>query len=131
MKENLFIVGKYIELFNTLSGQRLPCAEIYQSKGLKKHIEKRHPNEMDILSKIPLIIAAPDFVGHNPKEPDSVELVKVLGDNLMVCIKLDVSNGVLFVASAFSISSAKLNNRLNSGRLVSVKNVDKAELNNI
>ena len=70
-----------------------------------------------ILQQIPTIIQSPDYIGKNPREPNSIELVKKLSDNIMVCIKLDTQNGYLYVASVYNISQGKVNNRLNSGRL--------------
>lgn len=110
-------VGKYIDKFNNLTGQAIPCGEIYQFPGLQVHVQNHHPNKTSYLSHIPDIIANPDYVGHNPKEVDSIELVKKYTDNEMVCIKLDSKNGYLFVASVYEITEAKLNNRVNSGRL--------------
>lgn len=40
-----------------------------------------------------------------------------MGDNVMVCIKLDAKENYLYVASIFEITASKLNNRINSGRL--------------
>lgn len=117
MSEELFSVGKYLNEFNTLTGQNLPCCEIFQSSGLAVHVQKHHPDEVENLSLIPQIIACPDYVGKHPKKTDSVELVKVLNANVMVCVKLDIQNGYHYVASVFSISNGKLQNRLKSGRL--------------
>lgn len=118
MGNNLFKVGDYIAKFNAETGQQLPCGPIYQSAGLAAHVKNHHPqNGMAHLSCIPSIIQSPDYIGKHPKEPDSIELVKDVGDNVMVCIKLDSKNGYLYVASVFEISQGKLNNRLNSGRL--------------
>lgn len=110
-------VGEYTEAFNVKTEQALPCGPIYQSEGLQTHVAKRHPREIGNLSLVPEIIASPDYIGKNPKQPNSVELVKVFDANVMVCVKLDSSNGYFYVASVFEISNAKLNNRLNSGRL--------------
>lgn len=114
----LQIVGEYTEKFNSLTGQQLPCGDIYQSSGLSKHILKRHPDRIDDVDLIPAIIAEPDYVGKNPKEPQSIELVKCLDNNLMVCIKLDTKHDYLYVASFFEISESKVANRIASGRLV-------------
>lgn len=111
------IVGDYIPEFNAATGQNLPCDHIYQSPGLQVHIQNHHPDEKWLLNEIPKIIAAPDYIGKNPKETNSIELVKQVGTNAMVCIKLDSKNGYLYVASVFSISAAKLSNRIQSGRL--------------
>ena len=121
--DKLFPVGEYVQEFNDATGQALPCGPIYQSYGLKSHILKRHPNELDNLDHVPSIILDPDYIGKHPTEPDSIELVKVLSGNVMVCIKLDQKEHYLFVASVFEISEGKLQNRINSGRL---KIVDKS-----
>ena len=120
----LFPVGEYIQEFNTATGQNLPCGTIYQSSGLEVHVKKRHPKEVSNLQHISSIIEEPDYIGKHPKELNSIELVKTLSENVMVCIKLDSTDGYFFVASVFEISAGKLNNRLNSGRL---KPFDKTE----
>lgn len=112
------VVGKYIEEFNTITGQNIPCGDIYQSDGLSVHVQKRHPDCMSDLPSVPAIIACPDYIGHNPKEPSSLELVKRINGNVMVCVKLDISGNYLYVASVFKISDGKLHNRLESGRLI-------------
>lgn len=119
MSNQLFRVGEYQSRFNELTGQQIPCVSIYQSDGLITHIHNRHPGEEKLLEYIPEIIRCPDYVGKNPKEPDSVELVKQVDKNVMVCIKLDIKNGYLYVASVYPISEAKLNRHLFSGRLKS------------
>lgn len=118
----LFVVGEYIEEFNIATGQQLPCGHIYQSHGLKAHILKRHPDEVSNLDYVPEIIASPDYIGKHPREPDSLELIKVLEGNVMVCIKLDRGEHYLFVASVYEITESKLQNRLMSGRLKSWRN---------
>jgi len=115
--DSLFEVGKYVEKFNELTGQNLLTGPIYQASGLATHIKKHHPTIVSNIGYIPDIIAHPDYVGRNPKEPDSVELVKCITDNLMVCVKLDQNNGYFYVASLFDITDGKLANRLKSGRL--------------
>ena len=110
-------VGEYIQAFNDLTAQNIPCGKIYQSSGLKTHVERHHPDEVDLIRYVPDVIREPEYIGKHPKEGSSVELIKKINKNVMVCIKLDNKNGYLYVASVFSISEAKLNNRLNSGRV--------------
>lgn len=117
IEKDLVPVGTYVQRFNDLTGQNLPCSTIYQSSGLAVHVKKRHPDELDNISHIPNIVSDPDYIGKHPKESDSIELVKRLDKNVMVCVKLDQREGYLYVASVFSISGSKLQNRLNSGRL--------------
>ena len=73
--DKLFQVGEYVQEFNDATGQALPCGPIYQSYGLKSHILKRHPNELDNLDHVPSIILDPDYIGKHPTEPDSIENV--------------------------------------------------------
>lgn len=113
----MVVVGHYIEKFNILTGQDLECKDIVQSSGLLLHIQKRHPDCVDKLPYIPLIIAEPDYIGRNPREENSIELVKCMGNNLMVCVKLDIKRDYFYVASLFEISDAKLQSRLKSGRI--------------
>ena len=113
----MVVVGKYKQSFNDLTGQNLPCTDIYQSDGLEAHVRKHHPSETDLLKYIPSILSSPDYIGHHPGEPDSVELVKILDVNAMVCVKLDTKAGYLYVASVFSINNSKLSRRISSGRL--------------
>lgn len=116
-QDELIAVGKYAEAFNEATAQSLPCETIYQSVGLYKHILKRHPDEIGNIQYVPSIIKQPDYIGRNPKEQNSIELVKHIGDNLQVCIKLDTDDNYLYVASIYVISEGKLKNRINSGRL--------------
>lgn len=117
MSGKLFDVGEYQDKFNALTGQNLPCGRIMQSVGLESHVKKHHPDGVENIGLVPTIISAPDYVGHNPKEPDSIELVKQLDANVMVCVKLDAKDDYLYVASVYEISDSKLANRINSGRL--------------
>lgn len=117
MGDKLFFVGEYIEEFNRLTGQSLPCCPIMQSSGLASHVAKHHPGEVGNISLIPDVISRPDYVGHNPKEPNSIELVKLYSTNILVGIKLDVARGYCYVASVYEISTGKLQSRIRSGRL--------------
>lgn len=126
-EEALFEVGIYTESFNQITGQSLPCGSIMQSSGLRVHIRKHHPEIVDFMDLIPVIIKHPDFIGHNPREPQSVELVKRLEKNLMVCVKLDYEKGNLYVASLYDITDSKLESRIRSGRLKNMRDyLDKA-----
>lgn len=115
--DKLIKVGKYKAEFNEKLGIELPTNTIYISQGLSKHIQNRHPNCIKYISKISLIIDNPDYIGSNPKEPNSIELVKIFDDNIQIGIKLDATKKYLYVATLFDISSSKIQRRLNSGRL--------------
>ena len=88
-----------------------------QSCGLEIHIKKHHPGLVAKMGLIPQIIAQPDYVGVNPREPNSIELVRDFGQNLKVCVKLDRKEGYLFVASFYDMTQAKLTRHIQGGRL--------------
>lgn len=120
--DNIFPVGMFNPLFNKLLNTSLPCGEIYQSHGLYKHILNRHPDCLNYLSSIPDIIKHPDYVGVNPREPHSIELVKKYDSNILIGIKLDLNENYLYVASLYSISDIKISRRLYGGRLKPFEN---------
>lgn len=117
MDFSLNYIGKYKHEFNKLLDIDLPLCEIYQSSGLCSHIQKRHPNCISYIGNISEIIESPDYIGKNPKEPNSIELVKCYDDNILVAIKLDVRKKYMYVASLYDLTDGKLNRRINSGRL--------------
>lgn len=88
--------------------------------GAIKHIKKRHPGILESFGHlIPEIIEFPDYVGQSPRHPNSVELIKVVSEHLLLAIKLDPS-GYLFVSSFYELNNGpyKIKKRLRSGRLV-------------
>lgn len=96
---------------------------IYQSVGLEKHIEKRHPECVPYLRFLDSIIQSPDYIGVNPNESSaSFELVKKLSENVQVGIKLDVKNDYLYVATLHTITEGKLKHGIENGRLKKIKN---------
>ena len=120
MSNDLSVIGTYTEQFNTLTNLSLPVGSIYMSDGLITHIKKRHPNCLSYIPKINNIISNPDYIGCNPKEPDSIELVKVFDKNIQLAIKLDIKENYLYVASLYDVPQGKINRRLQSGRLKKV-----------
>ena len=123
MKAKLFIAAPYNSEFNKYLSTPLKYDCIYQSEGLQKHIEKRHPECLPYLSFISSIIENPDYIGVNPNEKGtSFELVKVMSENIQVGIKLDVREDYLYVATLHTITPGKLQHGLKNGRL---KKVDK------
>ena len=117
MSENSFDVGVYIGEYDDILGRVLPRLNIVQSEGLEIHIRKNHPSCLGYLDKVSEIISSPDYVGVNPKECTSFELVKRYGDNILMGIKLDAKNGYYYVATLHDIKQSKVDNRLHSGRL--------------
>ena len=121
MDESSFKVGRYNGQFDVLLGCALPQLNVVQSEGLEKHIYKRHPKCLKYLNNVSEIILSPDYVGMNPKESNSFELIKQYDDNILVGIKLDIKNGCYYVATLHDIKQSKINNRLFSGRLKKIK----------
>lgn len=100
----------------------IPCnsREVYMPPGVLKHLKKRnHWNEFLAFHRsIPGTIANPDYAGQNPKEPDSVELYKFLGDHILIAVKLNPSRG-LFLGSFYKLDNGenKIQGRLRTGRI--------------
>lgn len=118
MADKMIEVGELQESVNTLLGTSLPTLKIYQSMGLKAHLIKRkHFDCLKHLPDVPDIIASPDYIGVNPKEPGSVEFVKVYDKNISIGIKVDASGDYLYVATMYSVNESKIERRLHSGRL--------------
>jgi hypothetical protein len=115
------IVGQLnIVAIKALTGIDFPVAEVHMYAGAIRHIKKWHPGIIELYGHlIPDMIANPDYVGQNPSEPNSVELVKVVSQHVQLAIKLDPS-GYLFVSSFYNLDNGefKVNKRLLSGRLV-------------
>lgn len=111
------VVGNYTERFNDIAGVSLPCGKIFISDGFSVHIKKRHPGYERYIDRISEIIDSPDYVGCNPKEPDSIELLKVFDENIQIAIKLDTKNDYLYVASLYDVKQSKIDRRLAGGRL--------------
>lgn len=111
------VVGSLTQKYNALAQTALPCGPIYQSSGFAVHVQKHHPSCVGYIQDVAKILAAPDYIGVNPREPDSIEVVKQLGDNILVAVKLDKTRGYLYVASLYDVTPAKIQARLASGRL--------------
>lgn len=110
----------HLACIKRLTGIEFPVAEVQIYPGAIKHIKRNHPGIIEQYGHlIPDMIANPDYVGKNPTEPDSIELVKVVTDSLLLAIKLDPS-GYLYVSSFYDLHNAavKLQKRLRSGRWV-------------
>ncbi len=120
MDEQLIKVGEYIDKFNKILGINIKETEIYRSKGLPTHmIKRKHFKTLKYIDYIPDIIASPDYVGVNPNEngTESIELVKRYKDNILLGIKVDSENGILYVSTMHDIQESKIERRLYSGRL--------------
>jgi len=114
------VVGELnIEAIKRLTGVDFPVAQVQMYPGAIKHVKRRHPGIIEQYGHlIPDMIANPDYVGQNPSEPDSVELIKFVSPHMLLAIQLDPS-GYLFVSSFYDLKNgpAKVQKRLTSGRL--------------
>lgn len=117
-ENTLHFVGELNPEIVNMVGQPLPHGKVYQSNGLIVHIQKRHPNIVNQMHLIPDILANPDYVGKDPSKPNSMELVKVYNDNLLISITLDPDEEYLYVSTIYDINQSKLVRRVNSGRLI-------------
>lgn len=114
------IVGKLdVATINALLGINLPPTEIWMYPGAIKHIKREHAGIFEAYYHlIPDMIANPDYVGQNSKEPNSVELYKCMTPDLLLAIKLDPS-GYLYLSSFYDLKNGayKIQKRLSSGRI--------------
>lgn len=118
MNNKIFPVAPYNKKFNKYLPVQFEQSLIYQSFGLKKHIEKRHPECLPYLQYISSIITFPDYIGVNPNESEgSFELVKIFSENIQIGIKLDMNENYLYVATLHTITSGKLKHGIENGRL--------------
>lgn len=88
--------------------------------GVLKHLKKQgHWNDfLKYHADIPAMIAKPDYAGQNPKEPDSIELYKVVSDHVLMAIKMNPANS-LFLGSFYELKNGaqKIQGRLVTGRI--------------
>ncbi len=117
MAASLTKIGIYKNEYNIKLSVSLPCLDIMQSSGLAVHVQKNHPNQIQYLNNIQDILNYPDYIGMNPNQPNSIELIKCYSDNILIAIKLDIANNYYYIASLYDVTQAKINNNLNSGRL--------------
>lgn len=118
MRKKIFKIASFNPDINDYLPHKLVYDSIYQSIGLRKHIEKRHPECLPYLHFLSAIIENPDYIGINPNESDpSFELVKIMSENVQVGIKLDIADDYLYVATLHTITNGKLQHGLQNGRL--------------
>ncbi|MCL1949960.1 MAG: PBECR2 nuclease fold domain-containing protein [Turicibacter sp.] len=112
-------MGKLPQAIITHYGLQCTSQSVWIHSGVIKHINKRHPGVYQQYGKyISDVISNPDFVGQNPTEPNSVELIKVIEESVLIAIKLDPS-GYLYLSTFYPLNngSHKIKKRLKSGRL--------------
>ena len=118
MADKLIPIAKFNKKFNQYLPYSFNQDYIYQSQRLIKHIANRHPECLPYLNCIASIIAAPDYIGVNPRETNaSFELVKVMANNVQIGIKLDIKHNYLYIATLHTITNGKLQHGIANGRL--------------
>ncbi len=117
--DRLIYIGNYRKEFNRLMNISIPLKGIYCSKGLSVHLNRQnHSDCLKYLEFLPDIVQHPDYIGINPNESeDSIELVKIYDDNVLIGIKLDSAGEYLYISTMYTLQEAKLKRRLYSGRL--------------
>ena len=105
-------------------GANLPEQEIILTKEVDMHIKNSHPNDYIYLNNVEDIINFPDYVGINSKHPNSMEFIKIMGDNILVAVRLS-DNNELYVASLYKINNLKLSKRLNNKTIKSIAKLPK------
>ena len=91
VNSKIFPVSSYNKEFNKYLPVKFEQDFIYQSFGLEKHIEKRHPECLPYLRFISSIIDSPDYIGVNPNEiGEALRSVKIFSENIQIGIKLDM-----------------------------------------
>ena len=126
MKNTKVTVGSKVgllkqEVINTLKVNLLP-AEIYLLMGGIKHIRnKRQTCFKNHLNEIPEIIKNPEYIGTNPRYPNSVEFLKeIRGINVLVAISIN-SQKVLQVSTMYTVTSSKLATMIEHNRMKKLK----------
>ena len=108
-----------VELISRLLGVNFAVSEVRMYPGAKKHIKNRHPGVFEkYAEQLADFIAYPDYIGQHPNEPNSVELVKMISEGVLIAIKLDAT-GYLYLSSMYVLQNGrhKIEKRLRMGRL--------------
>lgn len=93
--------------------------EIKLLPGGIKHIRGKRPGCFDkYLSKISSIISKPDYIGSNPKYPNSVEYIKKIEENVLVAIRLNNKKSILCVATMYPITDSKIKRMVIKNRII-------------
>jgi hypothetical protein len=114
------LVGILPEVLTKYYGLVCESHEVYMPPGVLKHLKKRRhwDDFIKYYNDIPDMISQPDYAGQNPKEPNTVELYKVLADRVLIAIKMNPANG-LFLGSFYVLDNGeeKIKGRLRTKRI--------------
>ena len=109
---------------NRTLGTILVPGVVTVSKMAHAHIAQDHPLEYaDIMAALPGIIAAPTFIGLDPKHPHAFYLVDalqtVVGQYALVALGFVPSTGGTYqVKSAYGLKASQFAGRVRAGRVV-------------
>lgn len=114
------LVGVIPEQVTNYYSLQCKSYEVYMPPGVPKHLKKRdHWDDFITYHQdLPSMISNPDYAGQNPSELESVELYKVMGESILIAIKLNPS-AELFLSTFFILKNgpSKIQGRLKSGRI--------------
>lgn len=114
------LVGVIPECIIKHYGLQCNSYEVHMAPGLLKHLKKRGHWDDFLLyyQEIPDMISNPDYAGQNPKEPNSVELYKMVDEYVLIAIKMNPETG-LFLGSFYELDNGpeKIKKRLRSRRI--------------
>jgi hypothetical protein len=79
-------------------------------------MKRKHFKCLKYLDKINEILDNPDFIGVNPNEENSIELIKKFNDNVLKGIKFDTDKNYLYISTMHNVQESKIERRLH-GRL--------------
>ena len=114
-KKICILKTKYLKALNI---QNCKCRNVYLSLGAEFHILRGHPQDYEnYFNRISEIISNPDYIGKNPLLPNSIELVKIFNDIVLVSIAINIG-GFLYISSMYSIGEHQLNSRIRNNRLI-------------
>lgn len=114
------IVGVITEEIIALLKLSVPAGTpIYLGSSNIAHMQEKHPEDYEKYgADLPSILAAPDYVGQNPKD-GSIEYVKdyvVNGEYVKVAVRISVS-GRYFARSMYVLNPNRVQNFIRKGTL--------------
>lgn len=122
-----FFHGLPVEAIEEKLAVKLAEGPVELSAGAKLHATKRHPDDVPlILPHLADIIAAPLYVGQNPKHPGKIELIgripQRFGGALVSIEILDFDkNGTHNICSMYLINQSKFDRLLSNGALSDIQ----------
>ena len=128
-------MGKYYRQYKKVGKitasltKKLNCViqrSVYASPGVINHIRKYHSKQLsknvkeNLYRTIENIIEKPDYIGIYRKRNESydLELIKKIDGMLLLGLKIYEEEDCIFVTTLYPITKSKIENRLQSGRIV-------------